>query len=55
MRFLGQTLLASVFVLGAKEGLAFIDKLPDVDAIAITPDKRIWYSKGLERPNWRKP
>jgi len=48
-------LTKSVFVLGVKEGLAFIDTLSDVDAIAITPDKRIWYSKGLERPNWRKP
>jgi len=47
-------LTKSVFVLGVKEGLAFIDTLPDVDAIAITPDKRIWYSKGLERPNWAK-
>lgn len=43
-------LTKSVFVLGAKEGLAFIDTLPDVDAVAITPDKKIWYSKGLEPP-----
>ncbi len=48
-------LTKSVFVMGVKDGLAFIDTLPDVDAIAITPDKRIWYSKGLERPNWRNP
>ena len=46
-------LTKSVFVLGAKEGLAFIDTLGDVDAVAITPDKHIWYSKGLERPNSR--
>ncbi|MGH8219926.1 MAG: FAD:protein FMN transferase [Steroidobacteraceae bacterium] len=48
-------LTKSVFVLGAKRGLAFIDTLPDVDAIAVTPDKRIRYSKGLERPHWRNP
>lgn len=48
-------LTKSVFVMGVKDGLAFIDGLPDVDAIAITPDKRIWYSKGLERPDWRNP
>ena len=48
-------LTKSVFVLGVKEGLALIDTLPDVDAIAITPDKHIWYSKGLERPNEQKP
>jgi thiamine biosynthesis lipoprotein len=45
-------LTKSVFVLGVKEGLALIDTLPDVDAIAITPDKHIFYSKGLERPGW---
>ena len=43
-------LTKSVFVLGVKDGLALIDTLPDIDAIAITPDKRIWYSKGLEQP-----
>ena len=47
-------LTKSVFVLGVKQGLAFIDTLKDVDAIAITPDKHIWYSKGLEQPNWAK-
>ncbi len=43
-------LTKSVFVMGVKDGLAFIDTLEDVDAVAITPDKRIWYSKGLEPP-----
>jgi len=43
-------LTKSVFVMGAREGIAFIDTLPDVDAVAITPDGKIWYSKGLEPP-----
>ncbi len=43
-------LTKSVFVLGVREGLKFIETLEDVDAIAVTPDKRIWYSKGLEPP-----
>jgi FAD:protein FMN transferase len=43
-------LTKSIFVMGAKDGIAFIDTLPDVDAVAITPDKHIWYSKGLEPP-----
>jgi thiamine biosynthesis lipoprotein len=43
-------LTKSVFVMGAKEGIEFIDTLPDVDAIVVTPDRRLWYSKGLEPP-----
>ena len=43
-------LTKSVFVMGAKEGIEFIDTLPDVDAVVVTPDKRLWYSKGLEPP-----
>jgi len=43
-------LTKSVFVMGAQKGIAFIDTLKDVDAIAITPDRRIWYSKGLAPP-----
>jgi FAD:protein FMN transferase len=43
-------LTKSVFVMGAKEGIDFINTLPDVDAVAITPDGKIWYSKGLAQP-----
>jgi thiamine biosynthesis lipoprotein len=43
-------LTKSVFVMGAKEGIAFINTLPDIDAVAVTPDRKIWYSKGLENP-----
>jgi thiamine biosynthesis lipoprotein len=43
-------LTKSVFVMGVKEGLEFIDTLTDIDAVAVTPDREIWYSKGLENP-----
>jgi thiamine biosynthesis lipoprotein len=43
-------LTKSVFVLGAAEGIAFIDTLEDVDAIAVTPDGKVLYSKGLAPP-----
>ncbi|HUK02553.1 MAG TPA: FAD:protein FMN transferase [Steroidobacteraceae bacterium] len=44
-------LTKSVFVMGAKEGIAFINTIKDVDAIAITPDGKVWYSQGLEPPH----
>jgi thiamine biosynthesis lipoprotein len=43
-------LTKSVFVMGVPEGLAFINGLSDIDAVAVTPDRKIWYSKGLENP-----
>ncbi len=43
-------LTKSVFVMGVKDGMAFINGLPDIDAVAVTPDRKIWYSKGLENP-----
>jgi len=43
-------LTKSVFVMGAMQGIRFIDTLNDVDCIAITPDRRIWYSKNLAPP-----
>jgi thiamine biosynthesis lipoprotein len=43
-------LTKSVFVLGAEEGIALIDTLGDVDAIAVTPEGKVLYSKGLEPP-----
>jgi thiamine biosynthesis lipoprotein len=43
-------LTKSVFVMGVKDGIAFINTLPDIDAVAVTPDRKIWYSKGLENP-----
>jgi FAD:protein FMN transferase len=43
-------LTKSVFVMGVAEGIAFINGLSGIDAVAITPDRKVWYSKGLEKP-----
>jgi FAD:protein FMN transferase len=43
-------LTKSVFVMGALKGIAFIDTLKDVDCIAVTLDRRLWYSKGIAQP-----
>ena len=40
----------TAFVLGPDEALRIINKLDDVDAVLVTPDGRILYSKGLEPP-----
>ncbi len=38
----------TAFVLGAEEALRIYGTLPDVEAILVTPDGRVLYSKGLE-------
>jgi thiamine biosynthesis lipoprotein len=43
-------LTKSVFIMGAAEGIAFINTLPDVDAVAVAPDGKVIYSKGLMPP-----
>ncbi len=43
-------LTKSVFVMGAEEGIRFIDTLDDVDAIAVTPEGKVLYSRGLAPP-----
>ena len=39
-----------VFILGAEKGLAIINKLPGFDAVVITAEGKVLYSKGLEPP-----
>jgi FAD:protein FMN transferase len=43
-------LTKTVFILGPQAGLAFIDSLPDADAIVIAADGKVSYSKGLQPP-----
>jgi FAD:protein FMN transferase len=43
-------LTKSIFIMGAEDGIAFIDTLEDVDAIAVTPDGHVLYSAGLAPP-----
>lgn len=38
----------TAFVLGAEEAMKIYEKLDDVDAILVTPNGRVLYSKGLE-------
>jgi thiamine biosynthesis lipoprotein len=40
----------TAFVLGPEDALRIINKLDDVDAVLVTPDGRILYSKGLQPP-----
>jgi thiamine biosynthesis lipoprotein len=40
----------TVFILGPKGGLDFINSLPDADAIVIEADGKVSYSKGLQPP-----
>ena len=43
-------LTKSVFIMGAEAGIEFINTLPDVDAVAVTPDGKVFYSRGLSPP-----
>ncbi len=43
-------LTKSVFIMGPEEGIAFINTLPDVDAVAVAPDGKVFYSRGLSPP-----
>lgn len=40
----------TVFILGPEKGIAFIDSLPDVDAVVVGADGKVRYSKGLAPP-----
>jgi FAD:protein FMN transferase len=41
----------TAFVLGPERALEIYNRLDDVDAILVTPDGRVLYSKGLEAPS----
>ncbi|HTQ36173.1 MAG TPA: FAD:protein FMN transferase [Steroidobacteraceae bacterium] len=43
-------LTKSVFIMGAKDGIDFINGLDDADAIVIADDGKVSYSKGLQPP-----
>jgi thiamine biosynthesis lipoprotein ApbE len=38
------------FIMGPEEGIAFINTLADVDAVAVGPDGKVFYSRGLSPP-----
>lgn len=43
-------LTKSIFIMGAEEGIAFINSIEDVDAVVVKPDGKVLYSRGLEPP-----
>ena len=43
-------LTKSVFIMGPEEGIKFIDTLEGVDAVAVSPEGKVFYSKGLAPP-----
>jgi thiamine biosynthesis lipoprotein len=43
-------LTKTVFIMGPEEGIKFIDTLSGVDAVAVAPDGRMFYSMGLAPP-----
>jgi thiamine biosynthesis lipoprotein len=43
-------LTKSVFIMGVKDGIEFINRLEDADAIVIGADGKVSYSKGLQPP-----
>jgi len=43
-------LTKSVFIMGPEEGIRFIDTLTGVDAVAVAPNGKVFYSKGLAPP-----
>ena len=40
----------TAFVLGPERALEIYNRLDDIDAILVTPDGRVLYTKGLEAP-----
>src|SRR5208283_4037396 len=45
----------TAFVLGPEEALRIYSTLPDVEAILVTPDGRVLYSKGMQRAKDAQP
>jgi thiamine biosynthesis lipoprotein len=43
-------LTKSVFIMGPERGIALVEAQPDVDAVVVTADGRVIYSKGLAPP-----
>ena len=44
----GDALSTSVFAMGIEDGLSFVESQPDVDAIFVTNDKKIYLSSGMK-------
>ena len=42
-----------VFIKGPVEGLRLIEKYPQMDAVVVDRNGKVWYSKGLAPPKWK--
>ncbi len=47
---LAEGLTKSVFIMGPERGMALVDSQPDVDAVVVTAEGKVLYSKGLAEP-----
>lgn len=47
---LAEGLTKSVFIMGPERGLALVETQPDSDAVVVTAEGKVLYSKGLEAP-----
>jgi len=47
---LAEGLTKSVFILGPERGIALVEAQPDADAVVVTAEGKVVYSKGLEPP-----
>ena len=47
---LAEGLTKSVFIMGPERGLALVESQPDADAVVVTAEGRVLYSKGLAAP-----
>jgi thiamine biosynthesis lipoprotein len=43
----GDALATAVFILGPKDGMALVERLPGVEALIVDEDRRIFRSKGF--------
>ena len=47
---IADALSTGVFVLGGEQGMALIERLPDVEGVMVTSDNQVQVSSGLKGP-----